>query len=444
MKLNEGQQEAFNAIKSGRNIFLTGQAGTGKSELIKVVKDFCESRGQICAVTSLTGNSAMQLKGTTIHRWSGYGIGTLKGNELVDKVRKNRNAMRNWKTTNLLIIDEVSMMSPDMLDALSMIGRTIRRVTSAFGGIQLLFCGDAAQLPPVKTDAYCFESPTWALCDFEVHYLQQNMRQSEGEFQAILAEIRMGVLSDAGRKLLESRVGVRVGTESIQPVKLFPKRASVDTINTKKLKEIVREDNQVQQFKAIDYYSCKYPVNPKYKDDHIGALNKACQARPVLDLAVGATVVLIHNLDIDAGLVNGSVGVITAFEEMRPLVRFLNGIEMIIQAHDWEVKLGEDLSINRRQIPLILGYAMTVHRAQGMSLDCVEVDLGPDNFAEGQFYTALSRVRTVAGLSISALDFNALKYDAKVISFYQAIEEAKGTNFRVLVDATGKVITKTI
>ena len=444
MKLNTGQQQAFDAIKSGRNVFLTGQAGTGKSELIKVVKDFYEQRSQTCAVTSLTGNSAMQLKGTTIHRWSGYGIGNLKGGELVDKVRKNRNAMKNWKTTALLIIDEVSMMSPNMLDDLNYIGRAIRRVTSAFGGIQLLFCGDWAQLPPVKTDAYCFESPTWNLCDFEVHYLRENMRQSEGQFQAILAEIRMGILSDAGKSLLESRLNVSVGGDGIQPVKLFPKRALVDTINMKRLKEIVREDNQVQVFKAIDYYSSKYPVNAKYKDEHIAALTKACQAKPVLELAVGAQVVLIHNLDIDSGLVNGSCGMIIAFEELRPLVRFLNGIEMIIQAHDWEVKLGEDLSINRRQIPLILGYAMTMHRAQGMSLDCVEVDLGPDNFAEGQFYTALSRVRKVGGLSISNLCYEALKYDAKVISFYKAIEAAEGTNFRVLVDATGKVITRTI
>lgn len=435
MKLNDGQQRAFEAIKSGRNVFLTGQAGTGKSELIKVIKEYYESRGQVCGITSLTGNSAMILKGTTIHRWSGYGIGKYKGQELLEKTRKNRFAMKNWKSTHLLVIDEVSMMSPDMLDALDFMARNIRRVNRPFGGLQLLLSADMCQLPPVKTDAYCFESKTWALCDFDIHYLRENMRQSNREFQAVLAEIRMGVVSDAGRALLQSRLHAKVGTADIIPTKLFPKRASVDTINMSKLKELIKDDNKPEVFPAIDYYQSTVQVDERYKKEHIEMLNKSCQAKTRLELCVGAQVVLIHNLDIDAGLCNGSRGVIIGFEELRPVVRFMNGIEMIIQFHDWEVKLNDQTSICRRQIPLILGYAMTIHKAQGMSLDCVEVDLGLDNFADGQFYTALSRVRTVEGLSISDLDFSALKCDHKVLAFYKAIESGG----KVIVDETGQV-----
>lgn len=422
MKLNEGQTNAFEAIKSGRNVFLTGQAGTGKSELIKEIKRFYEEHAKICYVTSLTGNSAMQLKGTTIHRWSGYGIGRWKGQELLEKVRKNRNASRNWRSADLLIIDEISMMSPDMFDDLNFVGKSIRRMSSPFGGIQILITGDLCQLGAVATDAYCFESKSWAGCNFDIHYLQENMRQDEPLFRAVLAEIRMGVVSQQGRDLLESRLHKQVEINGIHPTKLFPKRKAADEINTKRLKEIINDANLPQRFEAIDYFASRYTVPEKYKSEYIAALNKACQAKPILDLCVGAQVILIHNLDIDMALVNGSSGVIIGFEELRPFVRFSNGIEMIISHHDWEVKISDDLNVCRRQIPLVLGYAITVHRAQGMTLDCVELDLGDDIFADGQFYTSLSRVRTVKGLSITNLNFNSVRCDPKVRSFYRALE----------------------
>ena len=121
MKLNEGQLKAFKAIQEGRNIFLTGQAGTGKSELIKRVKELYEQRGMICSVTSLTGVSALAIRGTTIHRWAGIGLGDLSCVDLLEKVRKKRYAAKHWKTTNLLVIDEVSMMSPDLLEKLDFV-----------------------------------------------------------------------------------------------------------------------------------------------------------------------------------------------------------------------------------------------------------------------------------------------------------------------------------
>jgi len=421
MKLNERQLRALDAVKNGKNLFITGQAGTGKSKLIQNIIEFFEKSGKICGLTSLTGISAEAIKGCTIHRWAGVGTCELKGRDLVEMARKNRNALRNWRMSHALVIDEISMMSPDMLEKLDMIGREIRRMSLPFGGIQLIICGDMLQLPPVKTDAYCFESKVWDSFKFEIHYLTQNMRQNQAEFQAVLADIRMGILTPAGKELLQSRVGADVRQNGIEPTKLFPKRAKVDEINSMKLKELISEDNPIVKFKATDYFKTTYQVPKDRIPNYMAALNKSCQAKPLLELAVGAQVILLHNLDIEMGLCNGSRGVIIRFEELRPLVRFVNGIEMIIQHHDWEVKISDTLSVNRRQIPLQLGYAITTHKAQGMTLDCVEADLGMDNFAEGQFYTCLSRVRTLEGLSISALDFNALLFDQKAVAFYQAL-----------------------
>ncbi len=422
MELNNGQRIAFEAVKSGRNMFVTGQAGTGKSELIKYIKTWIESQGMIPAITSYTGVSALGIKGVTLHRWAGIKLAEEGAIELIHIVKKNRNAMKNWKNTDLLVIDEISMLSPDLLYKLDCIGRSVRRIQAPFGGIQLLFSGDFAQLPPVKTDVYCFECPTWESCKLDICYLTENMRQCDPLFQKVLSEIRMGRLSDEGRELLLSRVGVKVGTEDIIPTKLFSHRKSVDEINEENLKQIPREDNPLQRFKAVDFIESKREVNPEYQQNYIATLNKTCQAKPILDLLVGAQVMLIHNLDIDMSLVNGSRGVVVRFEEYRPVVKFLNGIEMIIQTNDWEIKINDECKIVRRQIPLILAWASTYHKCQGMTLDCVELDLGDTIFSDGQFYTGISRVRTTEGMSITNLDFNGIRCDPKVRLFYETLE----------------------
>lgn len=422
MELNQGQTKALELIEKGTNIFLTGQGGVGKSELIKHVKNLWEARGKRIGITSLTGVSALSLGGMTIHSWAGIGLGDLSCAELLKKVRK-KPQKKNWMGTDLLVIDEISMLSPDLLTKLDFLGRALRRSEKPFGGIQLLFSGDFCQLPPVKTDVFCFECETWKACKLQICYLTQNMRQSDPVFGKILSEIRMGILTPEGRALLESRLHAKVGAEGIVPTKLFSHRKAVDEINAAGLASIPRDNNPIQRFTAIDYIASKVEVPADIKQYYIAALDKACQARPVLDLVVGAQVMLIHNLDVKQGLCNGSRGMVLRFEEYRPVVRFLNGIEMIIAAHDWDLTVGEDIVASRRQIPLILAYAATIHKSQGSTLDCVEIDLGDDLFASGQFYVALSRVRTLEGLSITNLSTTGLISDPKVREFYSQLEK---------------------
>lgn len=421
MNLNEGQKKALSWVKSGKNVFVTGQAGTGKSELIKYVKTLWESDGRIVAVTSLTGVSALNIGGNTIHSWAGIGLGDLPPVELLKKVRKKPQA-KNWKNTSLLIIDEISMMSPDLMMKLDFVGRAMRRTEKPFGGIQLLLCGDFCQLPPVKTDVYCFEAEIWNKCSLEMCHLTQNMRQNDPGFQKVLSEVRMGVLSPEGRELLQSCLNKDVGKNGIIPTKLFSHRKKVDEINQKGLKTISREHNPLQRFNSVDFITSVKEVDEENRKYYIESLNKSCPAPPVLDLLIGAQVMLVHNVDLKLGLVNGSRGIVLRFEEYRPVVKFMSGLETIVQCVDWEVKISDDISVNRRQIPLILAYGSTIHRSQGQTLDCVEMDLGDDLFASGQFYTALSRVRSTEGLCITNLSTQGLISDSKVREFYAKLD----------------------
>jgi ATP-dependent DNA helicase PIF1 len=247
------------------------------------------------------------------------------------------------------------------------------------------------------------------------------MRQSDQDFQQLLSEIRIGVVTDMTKAILMSKVDFKIERDGIQPTKLYSRRFDVDDINEVELRKLVSTENNVRRYKCTDIFE-PHVENVKTKDMFTAIVDRDCQGRKVLDVVVGAQVMLIINLDIDAGLVNGSRGIVVRFEEHRPVVKFLNGIELIIKAHVWEFDIGEGIKISRIQIPLLLSWAITVHKSQGSSLDCVEADLGDTIFDFGQFYTALSRVRTLEGLSISALDFEKVMAHPKVVEFYKKLE----------------------
>lgn len=423
MELNTAQQYAIDIISAGHNIFLTGQAGTGKSFLLKRVVNSLEGRGKIVGITSTTGVSALLVGGVTIHRWSGIQLGELDAPQLLERARKNGYAMKNWKQTSVLIIDEVSMLTPDTFEKLDYIGRNMRWCDEPFGGIQLILTGDFCQLPPVATDAFCFQSPLWKIAIDKTIELTQIMRQNDPVFQKLLSEVRMGIVTDLTRKILQSCVGKEVGTDEIKPTKLYSHRAKVDEYNNDRLKEILTPENHPRRFVAQDAVKAAngYRIDKRTAQEYVAKMKKSAQARDILDLAEGAQVMLIHNLNIDAGLVNGSRGVVIRFEEQRPVVKFMNGVEEVIQTHEWEFKISDKVRVVRRQLPLILAWAQTCHKAQGATLDCVEADLGDDIFENGQFYTALSRVKSLDCLSISQLNLNGVKIHPDAENFYREL-----------------------
>lgn len=441
--LTTEQRAVFDALQKGLNVFLTGRGGTGKSYLISTIYNelplvHSVKKGCRIAVTALTGCAAVLLGrwAKTLHSWAGIGLGRGTAKELVVKIRKSPRAMKNWLCTDLLVIDELSMMPAELLEKLDEIGRIVRRNGARpFGGLQLLLVGDFLQLPPVVRGdeelRFAFEIPLWAEltdCSIELTIVQ---RQKDEQFQRILGEIRMGELSQESADILEERRGLPWQQLKIRPTLLFPRRAEVDMINESNLKVLT---GNRQNFKAGIAFKDKIPIGFNPRDPEfirsLEAMDKEANYSTELVLSVGAQVMLISNLDVEKGLVNGSRGVVVGFSgngggtDMvgAPLVEFRNGITIPIARDSWEIE-GWD-GVMRTQIPLRLAWAVTIHKCQGATLDCALVDIGRNVFEYGQAYVALSRVRDLNSLYIHDFEPRAIRAHPRVIEFYRSTAAA--------------------
>jgi len=437
--LTEEQCRVLDHLLRGDNVFLTGGGGVGKSYLLSVI--YTEFPGmkqkrtgsipriQICA---LTGCAALLLghKAKTIHSWSGIGLGKGTVSELYVKIRKNRKSMQKWLTTDLLIIDEVSMMTDDILNKLNELGKKIRGSKKPFGGIQLLVVGDFFQLPPVnkgdEKTVFAFESDAWKEaihCSIELTQIQ---RQKDVVFQKILKEARLGSLTMESCAILRGREGLDWKDNKIKPTLLFPRRSEVEMINDSNLRALT---GRKYTYKTRLVYDGKTPKGFTEADENFQQVvqhfdSNAPYARE-LELMQGAQVMLIANVEPDSGLVNGSRGIITGFcsSTELPMVEFMNGIKKLIGTHAWPIEEYEFVS--RTQIPLRLAWACTTHKAQGASLDSALVDIGSGNFEYGQAYVALSRARSLEALYVYDFDPVAFKAHPKVKAFYQSLVVAE-------------------
>jgi len=431
--LNSEQTAALKAIQSRQNIFLTGAGGTGKSHTIRAIVSWAKDAGIICAVTAMTGCAALLLgQGTkTLHSWAGIGLAREAPHELAESVKRNRRAARRWIDTQLLIIDEVSMMTPELLEKLDLVARRIRkRPELKMGGLQIVLAGDFCQLPPVSkgTDSlvFAFETATWRnLIDTTVQ-LVQIQRQRDPVFQALLNEARMGRLSTESLKVLEERMNLPWQDNDIRPTLLFTRNAEVDTINKKNMAVLEGERRRYEVLTVTmdkQIRSSSLPLSPD--DPQIAtALEKLDTDAPYdaqLELCVGAQVMLLVNMDQEHGLVNGSRGVVTGYSPGGlPLVRFLatTGSVVVDRANWW---LTDYEGIGRSQIPLRIAYAITIHKSQGATLDSALVDIGSSTFEYGQAYVALSRVRSLFGLYIWKLDPRKIRAHPTVVTFYESM-----------------------
>ena len=426
--MDEDQQRAVDLAKSGKSFFLTGAGGTGKSYVIQNIVKTLNSDGKDVALTAMTGCAALLLgKGAkTLHSWAGIGLGKEAAEVILMKLRKAFKAKKNWLAADTLIIDEVSMMMPDLLDKLDVIGKGIRRSTLPFGGLQLIMVGDMFQLPPVNKESkdcfFVFESKAWNSYIHDSVVLRNVHRQTDPVFLKILGEARTGILSKESLAILESRRTTAWKKLEIKPTLLFTKRADVDQINSSQLNKCEGEDKiftartiKTQTFltahtvqQATDYAIEKMDKNGAYVPD--------------LVLRKGAQVMLLTNKYMDFGLVNGSRGIVEKFcdgPSGYPMVKFRNGEVLIIEPHTWE---SEDIDgLQRQQIPLRLAYAVTIHKAQGATLDCALIDIGDNTFEYGQAYVALSRVRSLDCLYIWDLTARAFMVHPKVKVFLDKV-----------------------
>lgn len=418
IQLTERQNEAYLAMVNGENLFLTGMGGVGKSATLKIFMKVYKSQKNM-GITSTTGISALLFNGTTLHSFTGIGLGTGSAENLIKKIMTRSYLRKRWQELEILIIDEISMLSPELFDKLEHIARVVRNNELPFGGIQLILSGDYLQLPVVKCPDFCFEAKSWERCVNKTIYLKEIIRQTELDFQECLNNVRLGNLDKKTKKLLKSRIGVKLENKyGIKPTKLYSTNRSVNVINEQELDELAKTGLEFRE------YEMEIKINPCVSNKQYARekYRKNCNAIDILQLCVGAQVMLLHNLEIESGLVNGSRGIVIKFVEDIPVVKFLNGQERIIDFHVWEWEESDKKMGSVTQIPLRLAYALTIHRIQGSSLDYVEIDLS-NVFEYGQAYVALSRVKNKEGLSISGIDFDKICAHPKALEYYNKLNK---------------------
>ena len=439
--LTDQQLATIEHLLDGDNLFLTGGGGVGKTYLLSVIytefpglkkKYFAAKnpgsisklpRIQMCA---MTGCAALLLghKAKTLHSWAGIGLGKGSVSELYVKIRRNQKSMRNWLCTDLLIIDEVSMMTAELLDKLNEIGKKVRGNRKPFGGIQVLLVGDFFQLPPVNRSdeptMFAFESDAWKEAITTSIELTKIQRQKDEIFQKVLKEARVGTLSKESCEILSQCQGRNWKENKIRPTLLFPRRSEVEMINDSNLRALT---GRRYTYKARLVYDGKVPDAFNENDEQFQKVvamfdNESAYSKE-LELILNAQVMLIANTDPDNGLVNGSRGVIVGFcpSTELPIVEFLNGIKKVVGTHTWPI---EDFEfVSRAQVPLRLAYAVTIHKCQGSTLDAALVDIGSGVFEYGQAYVALSRARSLDALYVYDFEPTAFKAHPKVKTFYK-------------------------
>ena len=425
VELNSKQKKAFDEIINGKNVFLTGPGGSGKSFLLKYFieyyKNNVETEDSLLFVTSTTGLSALLIDGITINRYAGIGIGDKELNYYYNKIIKMRTLKKRWIKTKILIIDEISMMTPELFDKLEQLARKIRKNEKKFGGIQIILSGDFLQLPPIKSINFCFESITWNDVIEETFYFDIIIRQNNNILQNVLNNIRVGIVNDEVKELLDSCLDKDLtNKEGIIPTLLFSKKNSVIEYNERELKKLINNEKEYKIFDSNYVFTTNVKEESKFLLKEL--INSQFQVEDQITLCIDSQVMLTINLPED-GLSNGSRGIIVDFtkdENKYPVVLFLNGKKMIIKSHEYKL-YEEDNSIIKIQIPLILAWAITIHKAQGMSLEYVKTDIGSSIFEYGQAYVVLSRIKTIDGLSLINIDYSKIRAHPKILEYYEKL-----------------------
>jgi ATP-dependent DNA helicase PIF1 len=416
MELNEEQQYAMNLYKEGASFFLTGPGGVGKSYVIRAI-----AQDEGVHVTALTGCAAVLLgKATTLHAWSGIGLGNTDLLSIIRSVKSNPAAKKRWLAVKTLVIDEVSMLTGELFDKLNNLAKAIRKNQEPFGGIQLILSGDLYQLPPIdKQKGFVFECEAWDECISYVVSLSRIVRQTDTTWQSILNKLRVGTCDTKCVRALAPRIctDIKPDEKGILPTRMFCRRVDVDEMNNQELQQC---GNPIYTYEA-SFVCEKGKYTSKEVTSAIAWMDKQMPYKSTLKLCIGAQVMLITNLDVENGLVNGSRGVVVGFRMGVPLVQFKNGMELPIEKHEWTCDAFPGLV--RTQYPLVLAWAITIHKSQGQTLDSAIVDCGLSVFEFGQIYVALSRVKSLDSLYL--LDFEPRKVMANptVKDFYESLIE---------------------
>lgn len=429
IELTPSQKKALDIMTSGENVMITGMAGTGKSLLLKLFLTLSQANGNHVGLTSLTGISALVIGGSTLHSYLGIGLGKANVDILFSQIKSKKRIFDRWRNLDILIIDEVSMMTSELLEKLDSLAKRIRSSLLPFGGIQIILSGDFLQLPCIKEGGsseaeFCFESVIWSKLIKETVYLTDIIRQKDSEFQTCLNEVRLGTLSKKSKNLLLSRNNISFSSDII-PTKIFSLNRQVDAINKKELERLIDKHSAVFEYNMIINVNPKDEMGNKRSIKEIEDIKERIKRDSIvpekLELTYDAQVMLVYNIDTENGLVNGSRGIVKEFtSDDLPIVEFMNGKRLTIPYQTWNLENDKIAIANYVQVPLKLAYAASIHKSQGLTLDCAEIDF-TGIFEYGQAYVALSRVKDLSGLRIRNFEEKRIKAHPKALEYYKLI-----------------------
>jgi ATP-dependent DNA helicase PIF1 len=432
------QKEALEILKTGANVFLTGEPGSGKTYTINQYVEYLREHGIEPAITASTGIAATHIGGYTIHSWSGIGIKKNLSKYDYDFITTKEHVVKRIEKTKVLIFDEVSMLDASTLESVDYVCRLIKRNEFPFGGLQVVLVGDFFQLPPVSRNEigpasrelqrgedrskerredtqeiifddfepranrsnFCFHSRTWTQLKPLICYLSEQHRQEDDKFLSILASIRRNEFGEEHFSHIQSRMGLGLPKAGIP--KLFSHNEDVDRINGQELGKIFG-DMKV------------YKMESRGSKPLVESIKRGCLSPEKLELKIGAKVMFTKN-NSNEGFVNGTLGEVVDFDEVSsmPIVRTMNGRQIEVEQMEWVIEENNKIKASITQLPLRLAWAITIHKSQGMSMDAAVMDLS-QVFEYGQGYVALSRVRKLAGIYLLGVNEKCFQVHPEVL-----------------------------
>ena len=399
------QDRVLNILKTGANVFLTGEPGTGKTYVLNRYTAWLEVSRVPVAITASTGIAATHIGGMTIHSWSHIGTRDTLTHYDLDRIAQNEKASRRIRKAKVLVIDEISMLDGRVLDMVDAVCRTVRGNGSAFGGLQVIVVGDFFQLPPIsgrgEMSRFAFEANAWERGRFLTCYLAEQHRQEDELLHGLLSAIRKNDIDESHYTLLGEQTDI--GYADIEPTRLFTHNSDVDAMNAERLSELTTERRT-------------YTMEGRGNKQLLEGLVRNCLSPQLLDVKREAMVMCTKN-NFEQGYVNGTLGRVVSFdpEDGFPVIRTAGERTIKITPATWSVIDANSKPLAEiTQVPLRLAWAITIHKSQGMSLDAAEIDLR-NAFTYGQGYVALSRVRTLAGMKVLGLNSQALLVDPRVL-----------------------------
>jgi len=406
------QEEALEILKAGHNVYLTGAAGTGKTCLLNEYIQFLKAEKIGVAVTASTGIAATHLAGLTIHSWAGIGVERFASDVDIKMMAANRRVAKRFAETDVLIIDEISMLDADRLNLVERVARIAKGNWKPFGGIQIVLCGDFFQLPPVAKEGeppprFAYHSSAWKELDLKICYLHEQYRQGDQKFFNILNAIRQARVDNFVISNLQARRNAKLANKEV--TKLYSHNVDVDAENIKELNRLPGKEMH-------------YKMEASGVPAIVKLLKGGCLAPEILTVKKGAKVMFVKN-NFEKGYVNGTLGSVVGFNDWGyPIVATFNGQEISASPETWNVEENGKVLAKITQVPLRLAWAITIHKSQGMTLDAAEINLA-EAFEKGMGYVALSRVRSLNGIKL--IDFNemALQVHPEILAYDKELQQ---------------------